>query len=468
MGVRIAFPPFSFDRDERVLRREGRSVPLAPKVAEALGLLLAEPGALVEKNALRDALWPEGFVEDGNLTQTIYLIRRALDPHGDGRAFVETVPRRGYRFVAPVSIVENGAAARRRGVAARAAFALRAVAALAIIAFASGGVSFGRVSREPPPLSGEAARAYTLGRYTWDRRTEAGMRASLVHFGRVVALAPDDPRGYAGLAVTYAEIGDWEFKAILPRDAAFRRAEEYARRALRLDAHSGEAFAALGMVALQRDTDLDRADTLLRVSVAYRPDDAPAYELLGIEHLYRGNAEAARTMLLRATQLDPLSKMNLVWYGKALYYARRYAEARVALKQLSDIDAVDFGAAETIAMADLELGRGDEARAEIAKLNVPVQKRDYAAMLSALIDARAGRTPRVLPNLKPSVKPGEHVDAVLASALCLTLGRRADALAWVELALRDKKSRNERGLYALDPRLSALRDDARFRALVFG
>ena len=468
MGVRIAFPPFSFDRDERILRREGRSVPLAPKVAEALGLLLAEPGALVEKNALRDALWPEGFVEDGNLTQTIYLIRRALDPHGDGRAFVETVPRRGYRFVARVSVVENGTAARKRTVAARAAFALRAVAALAIVAFASGGVSFGRASHEPPPLSGEAARAYALGRYTWDRRTEAGMRASLVHFGRVVALAPDDPRGYAGLAVTYAEIGDWEFKAIAPADVAFRRAEDYARRALRHDAHSGEAFAALGMVALQRDADLDRADTMLRVSVAYRPEDAPAYELLGIEHLYRGNAEAARTMLQRATQLDPLSKMNLVWYGKALYYGHRYAEARAAFKQLSDIDAVDFGALEFIVLTDLELGRNAEARAEVAKLNVPAQKRDFAAMLAALVDARAGRTPRALPNLKPAKKPGEHVDAVLASALCLTLGRRADALAWVELALRNKKERNERGLYALDPRLSALRDDARFRALVFG
>jgi len=465
MGVRIAFPPFSFDRDERVLRREGRSVPLAPKVAEALGLLLAEPGALVEKNALRDALWPEGFVEDGNLTQTIYLIRRALDPHGDGRAFVETVPRRGYRFVAPVSIVENGTAARKRTVAARAAFALRAAAALAIVAFASGGVSFGRASHEPPPLSAEAARAYTLGRFTWDRRTESGMRASLVQFGRVVALAPGDPRGYAGLAVTYAEIGDWEFKAILPRDTAFRRAEEYARRALRLDAHSGEAFAALGMVALQRDSDLDRADALLRVSVAYRPDDAPAYELLGIEHLYRGNAEAARTMLLRATQLDPLSKMNLVWYGKSLYYARRYTEARAALKQLSDLDAVDFGAVEVIALADIELGRNDEARAEIAKVKVPAVKRDMTTILAAFADARAGRTPRPMPDLRPSSKRVRHVDTATVSALCLALGRRDDALAWLALGMREKKARVERGLLVLDPRLAPLHDDARFRAL---
>jgi DNA-binding winged helix-turn-helix (wHTH) protein/Flp pilus assembly protein TadD len=468
MGVRIGFPPFSFDRDERVLRRDGRTVPLPPKAAEALALLLAQPGALVEKNALRDALWPEGFVEDGNLTQTIYLIRRALDPDGDGRTFVETIPRRGYRFVAPLGADDAGAPRRAsRGVIAVVAFALRTAAAVAIIAFASAGVSLGGVSRVPPPLGAEAAREYTLGQFTWDRRTAAGMRASLVHFGRVVALAPEDPRGYAGLAVTYEEIGDWEFTAIAPQRDAYRRAEEYAREALRRDPHSGEAFGALGGVAMQRDNDLDRAETMLRASIAYRPDEAHAYELLGIDHIYRGQAESASRMLQRATQLDPLSRMNLVWYGKSLYYARRFAEAHAVLAQLSDLDAADFGAVEIIAMNDVELGRSGEARAALAKLKVPAHKRDYKSMLTALVDVRAGVTPRVMPNLRPRVARAniEHFDTATASALCLALGRRDDALAWIELGMRDKSTRMTRRMFALDPRLAELRDDARFRAL---
>jgi DNA-binding winged helix-turn-helix (wHTH) protein/Flp pilus assembly protein TadD len=468
MGVRIGFPPFSFDRDERVLRRDGRTVPLPPKAAEALTLLLAQPGALVEKNVLRDALWPEGFVEDGNLTQTIYLIRRALDPDGDGRTFVETIPRRGYRFVAPVGAEHAGAPPRAsRGVMAVVAFALRTAAAVAIIAFASAGVSLGGVARVPPPLGAEAAREYTLGQFTWDRRTAAGMRASLVHFGRVVALAPEDPRGYAGLAVTYEEIGDWEFTAIAPQRDAYRRAEEYAREALRRDPHSGEAFGALGGVAMQRDNDLDRAETMLRASIAYRPDEAHAYELLGIDHIYRGQAESASRMLQRATQLDPLSRMNLVWYGKSLYYARRFAEAHAVLAQLSDLDAADFGAVEIIAMNDVELGRSGEARAALAKLKVPAHKRDYKSMLTALVDVRAGVTPRVMPNLRPRVARAniEHFDTATASALCLALGRRDDALAWIELGMRDKSTRMTRRMFALDPRLAELRDDARFRAL---
>src|SRR5947209_7660785 len=239
MGVRRAFPPFTFDRDERVLRRDGRTVPLAPKAAEALSLLLAEPGALVEKNALREALWPDGFVEDGNLTQTIYLIRRALDPDGDGRAFVETIPRRGYRFVPPARVVQPP---RQRSAAARAAFALRAAAAALAIVVLSGGVSIGRSpSTARPELTGDAARAYAVGRYNWNRRTESGVRIAIDNFKRVVALAPSDARGYAGLADAYMTTGEWEYVRIAPKDAAYRKAEAYAREALRRDPRSGEA-----------------------------------------------------------------------------------------------------------------------------------------------------------------------------------------------------------------------------------
>ncbi|MBV9408473.1 MAG: winged helix-turn-helix domain-containing protein, partial [Candidatus Eremiobacteraeota bacterium] len=282
MGLRLGFSPFTFDRDERVLRRDGRMVPLAPKVAEALALLLAEPGALVEKNALREALWPEGFVEDGNLTQTVYLIRRALDPDGDGRAFVETVPKRGYRFVAPVTVLADASALRRRGVRERAVFALRSVAALAALAVASGGVSIGSGWwLNPPALTGEAARAYAVGEYDWNRRTEPMLRAGMEQFARVIELAPDDARGYAGMAAAYTTAGDWGYDRIAPRDVAFRKAEEYAREALRRDPHSGEALASVGWIALGRDNDVERAEHIYATALALRPNYAPTYEFMG-------------------------------------------------------------------------------------------------------------------------------------------------------------------------------------------
>jgi DNA-binding winged helix-turn-helix (wHTH) protein/tetratricopeptide (TPR) repeat protein len=460
MGARLAFPPFTFDLEERVLRRGGAVVPLPPKAADALTLLLAAPGMLVSKERLRDALWPEGFVEDGNLTQTIYMIRRALDPGGDGRAFVETIPRRGYRFVPAVETVAAIGAQPRSPIR----FALRSLAAAAVIAFAFGGVSGGNVAvREPAPLSAEAARAYAVGRFTWSRRTEAGMRASIGHFGRVIALAPGDARGYAGLADTYAEIGDWGFTAIAPTTVAYRRAEALARDALRRDPHSGEAYSALATVALQRDGDLARSEADLRAAMAYKPDHGPAYELLGILRLDRGDADGASRALRRATELDPLSPMNLVWYGKSLYYAKRFDEAHTALRQLSDLDALNFGAVEIIALTDLELGLRDEARATLAKFVFPPQKHDFSAMLTAFVETRSGRRPRTLPDLRPRAG---HIDVITAAALCLALGRRDDALSWLAFGMRDRETRNARGLIQLDPRLASLRGDARFQALL--
>jgi len=469
MGVSLGFPPFTFDRDERVLRRAGKTVPLPPKVAEALGLLLAEPGALVEKNALRDALWPEGFVEDGNLTQTIYLIRRALDPDGDGRAFVETIPRRGYRFVAPVEIVARPAIA-AASASSRTVFALRAAAAAVAIIVLSGDVSIGRSSSSAPPqLTGEAARAYAVGRYNWNRRTEPTVRTAIANFSRVVALVPGDARGYAGLADAYVTIGDWGYTRLAPRDVAFHKAEAYAHEALRRDPRSGEAMTTLGWIALDRDYDLDRTERTLRAAIVLRPDHAPAYEFLGVELLYRGDAEGARAALRHATELDPLSPIDLMWYGKALYYGHRYAEARTAFRQVlelggGELDAVSKDSRVMIALSEVELGLREDAHRSIAALHLPPEKRRYLEMLSAFAEVRGGRTPRALPDLRP--RRGGHIDATTASALCLALGRRDEALAWLRLDLHDPQSRMSRRLLSLDPRLTPLRDDARFRALI--
>ena len=467
MGVRLGFPPFTFDRDERVLRRAGMIVPLPPKAAEALGLLLAEPGALVEKTTLREALWPDGFVEDGNLTQTIYVIRRALDPDGDGRVFVETIPRRGYRFAPPVIVVEPA----HPTFASRVVFALRAVVAVAVIAVASGGVSIGRSSSSSPPqLTGEAARAYAVGRYNWNRRTESAVRTSIVEFARVVQLAPNDARGYAGLADSYMTTGDWAYTSIAPRDVAFRRAETYAREALRRDPRSGEALTSLGWIALVRDHDIQRTERTMRTAVALRPDHAPAYEFLGVAMLYDGDAEGATLALHRATELDPLSPIDLMWYGKALYYSHRFAEARVAFRQLLELDSsgvdwVNKDARLLLFTADLELGRYVEARQMLATVDLPPEKRRYRAMYDVLLALRTGKRPSSLPDLRP--RDAAHVDVATASAVCLALGRRSDALAWLKLGLlSDPEMQISRKLFALDPRLTALHADAQFRSLV--
>ena len=93
------FGPFCLDARERVLLRDGRVVPLTGKALTTLLILVRNNGHLVKKSALMDQLWPEEFVEEGNLTQQIFILRRAMGAPDENSRYIETIPRRGYRFV---------------------------------------------------------------------------------------------------------------------------------------------------------------------------------------------------------------------------------------------------------------------------------------------------------------------------------------------------------------------------------
>lgn len=92
------FGPFRIDTVNRQLLRDGELVPLKAKAVETLLALIEHNGEVVEKDDLMKWLWPDSFVEEANLTQNIYMLRKALGESG----YIETVPRRGYKFAAEV------------------------------------------------------------------------------------------------------------------------------------------------------------------------------------------------------------------------------------------------------------------------------------------------------------------------------------------------------------------------------
>ena len=96
------FGSFQLDPAERLLLCEGRPVPMTPKAFDMLVALVARSGHLVEKEELMKAVWPDSFVEEGNLCVTVSLLRKALNVHREGHKYIETVSKRGYRFVAGV------------------------------------------------------------------------------------------------------------------------------------------------------------------------------------------------------------------------------------------------------------------------------------------------------------------------------------------------------------------------------
>ncbi|MEJ7849277.1 MAG: winged helix-turn-helix domain-containing protein [Pyrinomonadaceae bacterium] len=100
------FADFRIDSEERVLYRDGTPVPLAPKVFDTLFCLVHRHGRVVSKDTLMEEIWQNTFVEENNLTQYIFTLRRVLGENKEGVKFIETVSRRGYRFLPNVIVAE--------------------------------------------------------------------------------------------------------------------------------------------------------------------------------------------------------------------------------------------------------------------------------------------------------------------------------------------------------------------------
>lgn len=100
------FGPYQLNVNTRLLKRAGETVSLTPKAAEILVLLVTRAGQLVEKDELLKEIWPDTFVEEANLSQNIFYLRKALGDDRAGPKYIETVTRRGYRFIATVRVVE--------------------------------------------------------------------------------------------------------------------------------------------------------------------------------------------------------------------------------------------------------------------------------------------------------------------------------------------------------------------------
>ncbi len=141
------FGSFRVDDEERLLLRNGKPVALPPKVAETLLLLLSRAGHIVEKDEILRTIWPDTFVEEASLTQNISLLRKALGETAEDHRYIETIPKRGYRFIAPVRVID----AEHSPVGARRLPRITiALAATAILLVAAASFLYFRPRAKPP------------------------------------------------------------------------------------------------------------------------------------------------------------------------------------------------------------------------------------------------------------------------------------------------------------------------------
>jgi len=102
------FGPFRLDLSERQLFRDGKPVSLTPKAFETLVMLVSKRGHIVEKDDLLKEVWKDTFVEEANISRHVWMLRKTLGENENGQSYIETIPRRGYRFLANVQEACNG------------------------------------------------------------------------------------------------------------------------------------------------------------------------------------------------------------------------------------------------------------------------------------------------------------------------------------------------------------------------
>src|SRR5215210_3741029 len=101
------FGSFRISVQDRLLLREGEVVSLTPKAFELLLMLVENSGRVLGKEELMKQVWADSIVEEANLSRNIFTLRKALGGSPDENQYIKTIPKRGYRFVAPVKEVRD-------------------------------------------------------------------------------------------------------------------------------------------------------------------------------------------------------------------------------------------------------------------------------------------------------------------------------------------------------------------------
>ncbi len=370
------FDSFLLDVAERQLSRADTPVPLTPKAFDVLAYLVAHSGHLVLKDDLMQAVWPDAFVDEINIPRTIHTIRRALGEDDNGNKFIETVPTKGYRFVADVMKVSgnssssqliepafqderptlattNGAAyeilaADSKGGSEKAKIkqrswhksALIPAAVFLVIVSVAGFFLFGGYGPiksavkkvTPETFSGEALQNYTQGRSLVERRHKGDYEKALEMFERAIELDPHYANAYAGKA---------DVKVVLFWGSSshedISQARTAARKAIELDESNSYAHSVLCRILTTYDWNHEEAERECRKAVELDPNDHEAQKEFAFLLRSLGRESEALEAIDKAVAIAPTS-FNKRSRGLILYQSRRYDDAIAQLEQVEQTD----------------------------------------------------------------------------------------------------------------------------------
>jgi DNA-binding winged helix-turn-helix (wHTH) protein/Tfp pilus assembly protein PilF len=504
-GRVLRFGVFQINLAARELRKHGVRVRLPGQPFCILSLLLEKPGQVITREEMRQRLWSsDTFVDfEHSLNSAIKKLRHALGDSPENSRYVETVPRVGYRFIAPVEHVSTTAnvdvsvvadrptesAATVDGVA-NIAWRILLAAALVLIAIPGAYFAWSRFRSRPQPqskvaaeilasnaresgrsnsprvLSSKSAEAHDLylkGLYFWNKRTVAGFQQAIEYFQQAATSDPNYALAYTGLANSYTLLTAYSFAS---STLYMPQARAAALRALELDDRLAEAHTALALIVQNQDWDWQTSEKEYRRAIELNPDYPTAHQWYAEHLMWMGRFDEALHESERARQLDPLSLIIAADYGAILYFSRQYDGAIQQFRAVLQRDP-NFGrAGGLIIYAYTEKGMFSQALAEAEISHRLHGEGSWYWSALAYTYGRAGHLERARRELDKLEKVSRHeqLDPVTMLWAHLGLGDKEEALADLERAY--SQHCDILATLKVEPAFDPLRSDPRFQDLL--
>ncbi|MGC1449806.1 MAG: tetratricopeptide repeat protein [Candidatus Sulfotelmatobacter sp.] len=361
----VRFGVFEADLRSGELRRNGVRVRLQDLPFRALTLLLTRPGEVITREEFRQALWPPNIFVDfeQGTSSAVMRLRDALGDSADNPIFIETIERRGYRWIAPIHPLEpvSDESPEKESledpaipVAApppsrpsprwRMVFAIPVLVMLFAMWIFRPDYRDAKASAKSSPVSvrnlhqstnREAEDFYLKGRFYWNKRTPESLNQAVASFTQAIAHDPNYSDAYVGLADCYNLLR--EFSA-MPGNEAYFKAFAAAKKAVELDQQSSEAHASLAFVTFFGMWDSADAEKEFRRAIELDPNNAKAHHWYAtFLHALNRHAEALTEIEL-ARKLAPDSPSILADKGELLWAGGHHEQALQLLKQLEAAD----------------------------------------------------------------------------------------------------------------------------------
>ncbi|MGA8100080.1 MAG: winged helix-turn-helix domain-containing protein [Candidatus Cybelea sp.] len=402
-------------------------------------LLIHANGNVIDKETIASRVWPDTAVSDGNLSQHMYMLRQLLDEHARDRSYVVTVRGKGYRFVAPVSVVAPGTAD-----------------APGISTEDSGD----RLLRGAP----EALNHYCRGAYLLEKRTAGSLSAATEQFEAALRIDSEHVPALIGLARSHALMAEYWYA---PGSYTFPKAKAAIVRALEIDPSSAEARATLGNILLFCDWNWAEAEREIQTAIRLNPRSTSVHIQAAWFYMCKGSGDMPLRQMQRALLVEPSSPVLQLFLARTFLHTGEYRRAIDSFSNFIE-NGPDFSVARRYrAQAFILNGQPAEALADL--LQLPQDRaEDLAFRLPLLGRAYADcgdldRAEGIYRNLVEIART-EYVVGFNLATVAVGLGKLEVALEHLEGAL----SKREPALLMLRslPWFGPLAQRSRFKALL--